>query len=237
MLLLNCGTSSSSHSDRALYSFLETNWFSQFWWDCSGRRRPTSKLLSRTAMILKCHRSVLERAYLIPFNRIWLDFLLYVVDMKIVPKCAGAFQIKSNGFWKPRLFKEFTSDWRTATVAALRRHYNADKVSFVCFCFVWQPSQYFLCKNIIENREPTLYEHLPYITDPIYTCRWRNKHEDCKNWRSVAHSARWRRPCICWIESESSITPSYIPSYTLNRSWSGKSLSGCVLVWRVPGPY
>ena len=76
-----------------------------------GRRDQTYIPFARTTMFVEGHWSSLKRNYLIYHNRPRLDFLLYIIDVKMLPRFYGLHDMIRVGKINPSWYKSLLSEW------------------------------------------------------------------------------------------------------------------------------
>lgn len=103
----------NSERHEALYLYLLSCWYGadgEFFkqW---GRHTEQYVSFARTTMFVEGHWSALKRNYLIYHNRPRLDFLLYIIDVKLVPKFSAVFDLIRYGKVVPAWYKALRKEW------------------------------------------------------------------------------------------------------------------------------
>lgn len=80
-----------------LHRYLFNNWYSSSTWKCWGRKHISKISLSRITSMVEGHWLVFKRLYLLPYNRPQIDFLLYVIDSKLIQKFNCDFELLQLG--------------------------------------------------------------------------------------------------------------------------------------------
>lgn len=84
---LRISLSAPGHS--SFLQYLEKNWYAQEKYEYWGRRNESCGIpFSRTTMFVKGHWYVLKRNYLLFYNSPRVDFFVYLMDAKLMPKYA-----------------------------------------------------------------------------------------------------------------------------------------------------
>lgn len=101
----------SSVAGKEMLRCLHENWYCSKWWLLWGRRHNSLISLSRTTMIVESHWSILKRLYLIPYNRSSVDFLMYIIEKKMMSKFREEFTLLVEGLKKPSRYQHFAALW------------------------------------------------------------------------------------------------------------------------------
>lgn len=155
-------------SERELYSYFQTNWYTKSWWVLWGRRHSSKIALSRTTMKVESHWLVLKKHFLMAFNRPRVDLLVHVIGSKLMFKFFCDFQSIHDGSKKPYVWKEFLRQWKKCQLADEQNVYRTNHDLFVCDCPAWKRSQFFLCKHLVKKKAVPKYNEVSINRSPPF---------------------------------------------------------------------
>lgn len=142
-----------------LYSYLMDNWYGydgrlSLSWE---RRNPSHIPFVRTTMFVEGHWSTLKKNYLILHNRPRIDFLLYILDAKLLPKFIGSYYLLIDGKQHPAWYKAMVKEWREKGQRdASGVPYQTNFIAWVSNCPSFSLSKFLLYKNLVRGIEPPM---------------------------------------------------------------------------------
>lgn len=110
---------------------------------------------SRTTAFVEAHWSTLEKRFLKHFNWPRPDFLLFLIDRRLIPKFTSAYSLLVTGGIKPRWFKSFVKDWKRCSESgyANERH-RTDCSLWLHHCPSFLSSHFYFCKHFVQGFQP-----------------------------------------------------------------------------------
>lgn len=142
-------------SHKPLFLYLMENWYAgngtcfESW----GRRDVGSGIpFARTTMYVEGHWSLLKRNFLLYYNRPRIDFLLYIINSRLLPKFHDDLEMLKIGKKLPLWYKSFCKEWDTkAATAPSGQSYVTLPLQWMCSCPSFYLSKYFLCKHLCSS--------------------------------------------------------------------------------------
>lgn len=163
---------------KPLFEYLLKNWYGEdgHLFKQWGRRCHGYVAFARTTMFVEGHWSSLKRNYLIYHNRPRLDFLLYIIDVKLLPKYYGMFDLIRDGKIVPAWFKAMRKEWNKKKGRGYSdRSYHTEIDRWICTCPSYYMSKFLICKHLIAGQELPFARELTRNSSPPF---WEFKKEE-----------------------------------------------------------
>ena len=144
----------------SIYSYLHANWYTWDRYVLWGRRNSTQIAFTKTTMTIEAHWSVVKRQYLVHNNRPRIDFVLYILEQRLMPKVEADFKLLAQGLKKPKWWGEFTKEWVQASNKALNGSYETNTTTWTCSCPAYMRSRFLICKHLINGASCPAYRSL-----------------------------------------------------------------------------
>ena len=113
-----------------------------------GRKVQDFLPIAKTTMMVEAHWSQLKRVYLLPHNRPRCDFLVYILSVKMLPKCAADFEMLCSGNKVPAWWRHFANEWSRLSATAPINEYKTNRLLWTCSCKGFMNSKVLLCKHL-----------------------------------------------------------------------------------------
>ena len=158
-----------------LFSYLLSNWYTWNRYLLWGRRNPAEIPFTRTTMTIESHWSLVKRQYLIHNNRPRIDFVLFILEQRLMPKIQADYTLLLRALKKPRWWKDFVREWDQAKRRPIEGSYRTNAGTWTCSCPYYLRSRFLFCKHLMSNmdcpsyRELVRNRHPPFLqfrTDP-----------------------------------------------------------------------
>ena len=135
---------------------------------------------ARNTMFVEVHWSALKRGYLIYHNRPRIGFLLYIIDVKLMPRFLGLFEMLRDGKLNPGWYKQLRKEWDKKRERVFSgAPYTTDLKRWTCSCGSFYMSKFLICKHLIANGQ------LPFCRDLVRNAQppfWEFKREsNCRH--------------------------------------------------------
>ena len=148
------------HKISNIYSYLLSSWYTWDRYVLWGRRHPTAISFTRTTMTIEAHWSLVKRHYLLHHNRPRVDFVLYILENRLIPKVEADYSLLIRGLKKPRWWRDFTKEWMQAKSRPIEGNYSTNAGTWTCSCPAYRRSRFCFCKHLIANMECPAYREL-----------------------------------------------------------------------------
>ena len=157
-----------SEKKEFLHAYLYTNWYRWERYVMWGRRHPRKIAFSRTTMLVEAHWSTIKRHFLSHFNRPRIDFLLFIIGTRLLPKVRQDFSKLLIGTEKPFWWWEFSRAWRSASSRPINGIYTTNQSQWICSCPAFQSSKFLICKHLVQNLPCPAYRDLVRNRSPPF---------------------------------------------------------------------
>ena len=138
---------------RPLLTYLMENWYDAGNFAMWGRRN-TVIAFTRTTMMVEGHWYLLKRHHLVLHNRPRPDFVLHIIDQKLLPRVMYDYKELSKGVSFPKWLKDFMIEWRKLRIRDENHTYETDKQRWICSCPAYLRNRFMLCKHLIDGSSP-----------------------------------------------------------------------------------
>ncbi|CAB4433197.1 unnamed protein product [Rhizophagus irregularis] len=139
-----------------LWVYLWNEWYNAERWYLWLRAGCSDKLsIFKTNMFVEAHWKVLKHDFLYKFFRPRLDLVVFVIMEQLIPLQQRKFeQIFLAGREKAEWRKAFKREWKELSKRTINHNtYSMDINNWVCGCFAFLTSHFFICKHLVQQKE------------------------------------------------------------------------------------
>ena len=143
---------------KPLLDYLLKNWYGDEKIEMWGRRSVHHGIaFARTTMYVEAHWYILKRHYLIFHNRARIDFIVHLIDKRLIPRFIQDLERYGTGTKTPSWWTFFMSEWRKCLEAPIRGQYLTLNHQWYCSCQAYCKSRFVLCKHLVDGQRPPEY--------------------------------------------------------------------------------
>jgi len=160
----------SSRVAGPIKEYLLENWYCENMFRMWGRMHPTKIPIAKTTVMVESHWSQLKQLYILPYNRPRWDFLIYILDVKVLPKFISDYGLLCSGSKKPSWWRHFVVEWNRASTRLQNNTYRTNLSYWTCNCNAFLFSRFMMCKHLTsgascpEYRDVVRSRHPPFLT-------------------------------------------------------------------------
>ncbi|KAJ7712298.1 hypothetical protein B0H16DRAFT_1437028 [Mycena metata] len=150
------------HGLRAVWAYLWENWYRKSRWELWARSVHPEIPVLKTTMILESHWRRIKQDFLHHFHMPRCDLLVWILVTKLAPAYYRKLDrlLTDTGRYRelPSWRKDFKRAWREKEKAPItlpvNPAYKTDVKKWTCTCRSLAPSQFLLCKHLVQGVHP-----------------------------------------------------------------------------------